>query len=96
MQGKATTVSSQQGAATAVALAVVGGEPTAYFVGHNSTLKIHTLSTNTQVNLLVYGQNFISQSMKFRSSLFLSSNFVKHSFKMPLQRGSTSYKMRGL
>ncbi|DBA77988.1 hypothetical protein WJX77_012160 [Trebouxia sp. C0004] len=49
LKGKADVVASQQGAASAVALAVANGEPTAYFVGHNATLKIHTLSTKAQV-----------------------------------------------
>ena len=49
MQGKADVVANQQGAASAVALAVANGEPTAYIVGHNAALKIHTLSTKAQV-----------------------------------------------
>ncbi len=49
MQGKADVVANQQGAASAVALAVANGEPTAYFVGHNAALKIHTLSDKAQV-----------------------------------------------
>jgi len=51
VQGKAEVVANQQGAASAVALAVANGEPTAYFVGHNAALKIHTLSTKAQVHL---------------------------------------------
>lgn len=50
-QGEATLLASQQGAATAVALAVAEGQPTAYFVGHNAALKIHTLSTKAQVSI---------------------------------------------
>lgn len=49
MQGKADVVANQQAAASDVALAVANGEPTAYFVGHNAALKIHTLSTKAQV-----------------------------------------------
>jgi len=51
VQGKADVVASQQGAASAVTLGVANGEPTAYFVGHNAALKIHTLSTKAQVHL---------------------------------------------
>ena len=52
IQGEATMVASQQGAATAVALAAADGQPTAYFVGHNAALKIHTLSTGAQVDTM--------------------------------------------
>lgn len=51
LQGKAREITTQQGAATAVSLASPNGEPTAYFVGHNATLKIHSLSSGAQVCL---------------------------------------------
>ena len=51
LQGSAREVTAQQGAATAVALASPNGDPTAYFVGHNATLKIHSLSSGAQVRL---------------------------------------------
>jgi len=54
VQGKADVVASQQGAASAVTLGVANGEPTAYFVGHNAALKIHTLSTKAQVHLCAH------------------------------------------
>lgn len=54
LQAPAAVVSTQQGAATAVALAETDGQPTAYFVGHNATLKILSLSTNTQVGCSCY------------------------------------------
>lgn len=49
MQGSTREITTQQGAATAVALASPNGDPTAYFVGHNATLKIHSLSSGAQV-----------------------------------------------
>lgn len=51
MQGSLREVATQQGAATAVALAAPNGDPTAYFVGHNAALKIHSLSSGAQVVL---------------------------------------------
>lgn len=51
VQGEAEVVSTQQGPATAVALAEVEGQPTAYFVGHNATLKISSLLSKAQVTL---------------------------------------------
>ena len=50
LQGAAKEIASQQGAATAVALAAPNGDPTAYFVGHNAALKIHSLSTGSQAS----------------------------------------------
>lgn len=50
LQGSTREVTTQQGAATAVALASPNGDPTAYFVGHNATLKIHSLSSGAQVS----------------------------------------------
>lgn len=54
MQEKASVVATQQGAASAVAVAVANGEPNAYFVGHNAALKIHSLYTNTQVGSCIH------------------------------------------
>lgn len=49
MQGQAEVVATQQGAATAVALAEADGQPMAYFVGHNATVKICSLASKAQV-----------------------------------------------
>ncbi|KAL3135309.1 hypothetical protein ABBQ32_007505 [Trebouxia sp. C0010 RCD-2024] len=48
-KGSLREIATQQGAVTAVALAAPNGDPTAYFVGHNAALKIHSLSSGAQI-----------------------------------------------